>query len=145
MKRAHGTYARYAGSGCRCQVCKDANNDYSRAQKARLRTEEPKKHGTYSAYMNHGCRCEECKEAGRNARLIRRYGISAADLETLISQQSGNCALCLRSLNTRKWVIDHDHVTEEVRGVLCYSCNGALGRLNEDADLIEAAIRYLEK
>lgn len=45
--------------------------------------------------------------------------------ELLIHHQNGKCPLCDRRL----WhaVLDHDHYTDGVRGVLCAGCNGAEG------------------
>jgi hypothetical protein len=39
--------------------------------------------------------------------------------------------------------IDHDHVTGDIRGLLCHACNVALGLLNDDPELLEAAAGYL--
>jgi hypothetical protein len=45
----------------------------------------------------------------------------------------------------RQWVVDHNHDTGEVRGILCHSCNTALGRFGDDVWLLQAALDYLKK
>ena len=42
-------------------------------------------------------------------------------------------------------VVDHDHKTGEVRGLLCGPCNRALGFLKEDISNFNNAIQYLLK
>jgi hypothetical protein len=52
------------------------------------------------------------------------------------------CDLCLREDVTT--VIDHNHVTGGVRGVLCTRCNTGLGKFLDGVDLLKKAIAYLE-
>ncbi len=43
-----------------------------------------------------------------------------------------------------KLMVDHDHTTGEVRGLLCHNCNRAIGLLREDPERLRRAIEYLE-
>ncbi|MFG3348805.1 endonuclease VII domain-containing protein [Streptomyces sp. NPDC048018] len=40
--------------------------------------------------------------------------------------------------------VDHRHGTGRVRGVLCFNCNSAIGKLGDDPDVLRRAIAYLE-
>jgi hypothetical protein len=40
--------------------------------------------------------------------------------------------------------VDHNHETGQVRGLLCPKCNTAIGYLNDDPDLIQHAVNYLQ-
>lgn len=68
MKRRvakHGTTTRYYTLKCRCDRCRKAARDYTRALRAKLRAtpQEDIPHGTINAYQNYGCRCEKCVRA----------------------------------------------------------------------------------
>jgi len=76
------------------------------------------------------------------AALLRRYGLTEADVERMKAEQGGRCAICREV--PRRWVIDHDHATGEVRALLCDPCNRGLGMLGEDPERLRAAAAYVE-
>ena len=82
-----------------------------------------------------------------NNRLLKLYGISAAEYEMLLVAQGGRCPICLLPLGTyaRQLAVDHDHVTGRVRGLLCHKCNMALGVFKDDVYKLNRAIEYLTK
>lgn len=76
----------------------------------------------------------------RSSGLRRRYGITIEEYDALFVTQSGLCSICAGE--SERWlVIDHDHNTGQVRGLLCWQCNGALGILGEDN--LKRALDYL--
>jgi hypothetical protein len=78
----------------------------------------------------------------RDYHLKRRYGITSADVDAMIEAQGGLCAICQKREPKH---VDHDHVTGQVRGVLCSCCNQALGKARDRTDILRAAIDYLER
>ena len=88
----------------------------------------------------------ECK---RDSRVAVSYGLTLAELQTLIEQQEHVCALCGSTGRgyTRgiKLHVDHCHRTGRGRGLLCGDCNTALGRFRDDPDRLRAAAAYLER
>lgn len=88
-------------------------------------------------------------EAQRNAQLRHKYGIDQADYDAMVTEQDGRCAICRQLprlvVGTRyPLVVDHDHVTRKCRGLLCFNCNVAIGHMNNDIEVLKAAIKYLE-
>jgi hypothetical protein len=61
----------------------------------------------------------------------------------MIERQNGACVICLRPLGDKPHV-DHDHESGEVRGILCFNCNGGLGQFSDDTWRLSRAIDYLE-
>jgi hypothetical protein len=80
--------------------------------------------------------------SGRNYLAKYRYGIEAEVADALITAQGFFCPVCKLQLPEH---IDHDHVTGRVRGVLCFNCNGALGRFEDDVPRLKRAIEYLAR
>ena len=73
----------------------------------------------------------------------------------LLHSQGGDCAVCRGPLlmdglvslgdTSEKCVVDHDHVTGKIRGLLHGRCNLVLGNAGDRPDILRAAAEYLEK
>jgi Recombination endonuclease VII len=96
--------------------CKECNNARSRESRERL----------------HG--------GSRHYHLKHRYGIGADEFDALVVQQGGVCAICGKEAPEH---VDHSHDTGEVRGVLCFNCNGGLGQFKDSIDSLVNAVAYL--
>ncbi len=66
-----------------------------------------------------------------NARKYR-YGITQDKYEAMRESQEQRCAICREELNSRA-AVDHDHVTNQVRGILCVRCNIGLHYIETSA------------
>ena len=77
--------------------------------------------------------------------LRQRYGLTVEKYDEMVLEQGGLCLLCLKPpIQKRKHlVVDHSHITGEVRGLLCINCNAGIGMLNEDIYTLKRAIKYL--
>jgi hypothetical protein len=93
----------------------------------------------------HNARGKESKQrlygGSRHYHLKKRYGIGADEFDELVRLQGGVCAICGRSDPEH---VDHSHETGEVRGILCFNCNGGLGQFRDSVDALCAAALYLE-
>lgn len=75
----------------------------------------------------------------------RRYGLQHDEVDAVIRAQGG-CGICRRAEPGRRgWVVDHDHATGRVRGVLCTRCNTGLGGLGDSIEGLTAALDYLKR
>jgi len=82
--------------------------------------------------------------------LKHTYGITLEEYNEFLRIQNNVCAICgskNKHYKTKKDLlcIDHCHKTNKVRGLLCHSCNRALGMLKEDIEIFKNAIIYLKK
>lgn len=83
-------------------------------------------------------------ERGRIVHRLRRYGLSPEAFEAMLEEQGRACAIC-RIVFEAEPLVDHDHETGRVRGLLCRPCNTGIGQLGDDLDRLRAALEYLAK
>lgn len=76
-------------------------------------------------------------------RLKHAYGISLQKYEEMLIFQKGICPICGDAPNGRRLVVDHNHTTGEIRGLLCYRCNCALGMMVENPNTAEKMLEYI--
>ena len=82
---------------------------------------------------------ELARKNDKKGRLKSKYGMSIKDYDEMVIKQNKKCAIC-NNLKKRL-VIDHDHKTGKVRGLLCDSCNHLLGFIDTYP---EGIIKYLK-
>ena len=85
-------------------------------------------------------------ELQRNGKFARKwelakFGLTLDDFDEMVSSRAGRCDICNEESTL---CLDHDHVTGEVRGLLCRKCNRALGLLGDSIDGLATAVAYLE-
>lgn len=84
------------------------------------------------------------KEQARKWNLATRYGLTQAQVDAMTAEQQGRCAICECLLVSTRAVIDHDHSSGKVRGILCHACNIKLPVV-EDAGWLMLAWGYLDE
>jgi len=94
---------------------------------------------------------EKTRRSDRSNNIKRLYGISLEEYEKRFEAQNGLCAICgkpetaIKNGRVLPLQVDHDHLTEENRGLLCCRCNFAISRLEEIDGWHEKALEYLAK
>jgi hypothetical protein len=98
-------------------------------------------------------KCKNCQLAySREKLLIRKYGITPSEYESLKEFQGNCCYICRVATGaTKALAVDHDHKKElggivtrgSLRGLLCGPCNHILGMARDNPDFFARAIEYL--
>lgn len=91
---------------------------------------------------------ERFRQNNRRAQFKRKYGITLDDYDAIFEAQGGRCAVCSRGPGEdgrRYLAVDHDHYTNDVRGLLCNDCNRGIGFLGDTVERLAAAHAYLAR
>ena len=113
-----------------CGCCKLVKSEYD-FPKAQLRRKTPR-----------------CKSCCRDYQLLYKFGLTRREYDDMLAHQKGKCAICGSidpgSKNKGQFSVDHDHVTGDIRGLLCTQCNTGLGSFQDNPEFLRMAISYLE-
>jgi hypothetical protein len=85
-------------------------------------------------------RARKVRQGNKQEYTASRYGLTLEEYIKLFKDQDNKCAICGEE---KPLIVDHNHATGKVRGLLCYSCNTAIGLLKDDPAMIFAAYKYL--
>lgn len=90
---------------------------------------------------------DSAKETQRCCTLRKKYGITAAEFNSLLASQDNRCAICgsSESKSRGRMHVDHNHKTGAIRGILCQACNVTLGKMEDSPELLRKAAAYLEE
>ncbi|MCA1841085.1 MAG: endonuclease VII domain-containing protein [Actinobacteria bacterium] len=78
----------------------------------------------------------------RRTYLKHKYGMTPESYTVMLEDQGGRCAICCTLPN--RFVVDHNHANGKIRGILCDTCNRALGLLKDNADVLRKAAAYVD-
>lgn len=134
LKKAGGTARRGRCVDC----CRTEKNEY--------RKRNPRK--SQAAYRKeYYARKALHPEFNRQIGLRRNYGLTIADYDAMLAAQGGVCAICGTDDPHGKHArfhVDHCHISGVVRGLLCNSCNTAVGLMADEPARLRKAAQYLE-
>lgn len=77
---------------------------------------------------------------------LGRYGLDLEQYEQMVKKQKGLCRLCSKPPKPgchHRLQVDHCHATGKIRGLLCNTCNTALGRLGDSEQGILRLLQYV--
>lgn len=145
-------------TGLRCRIChrvnankkRNGNREEFNARQALDKQLNPEK------WVNEYKRQHRKKREnqGDNLSLIKVCSsrrITVDRYHEMVKEQDNKCGICEREETckdpkhdrVRRLSIDHCHRTGNVRGLLCHSCNTAIGKFKDDIELLHKAIRYI--
>ena len=92
---------------------------------------------------------EKRRVKDRRRQLWVKYRITPERYDQLLKEQGGGCKICGSTTpggpgKRGSFMVDHDHETGEVRGLLCHACNTAIGLLGDSPQRCRAAAEYLD-
>ena len=84
--------------------------------------------------------CRHCRSNDR--RIIHKAN---KNRQAILEEQNHACAICGVNVeeSATKFVMDHNHETNQVRGILCSNCNVGLGYFKDQPGRLGQAIKYL--
>ena len=121
------TYLRLHCKECRNKAASEAKDDRTR----------------WLARKNYAKR-DYSADYHRDLHLRKKYGMTLDEFNALSEAQGHECCICGEKNKVHKnLVVDHNHKTGEVRGLICSPCNSALGHAQDSVRVLEAMIEYL--
>lgn len=87
------------------------------------------------------------KAIDKQKHLKKHYYLTLQEYYTKLKEQNHKCAICgVDEVDLKRSLcVDHNHVTNVVRELLCTPCNIGLGMFKENTDVLVHAIAYLNK
>lgn len=84
---------------------------------------------------------------------LKKFNLTIEDYEKLKKDQNNVCAICkkperqtkIKTKEIKDLAVDHCHKTGKIRGLLCFACNGSLGKFEDSIELLQSAIDYLKR
>lgn len=143
----------------KCQSCHYKTNprrlpsEVRRERKAKYKAKwfQKNKERLYKNYLQELESSPEKIKSQRFKYYIKsKFGICIETYEKMLSDHNHQCAICGYKQPEHaeahdKLYVDHNHTTNEIRGLLCMNCNSALGHFREDLTILEKAVQYMTK
>jgi len=84
--------------------------------------------------------CNHCRSNDRKITYKANKNRTA-----MLEEQDHSCAICSVHIeeSATRFVMDHNHETNQVRGILCSNCNVGLGYFKDEPVRLNQAIKYL--
>lgn len=144
-----------SAAACRARhlaKCRERDRAARKANPEKFRARDRARYKTRAGKLKEARRRFKEQEPD-NARLrtfkhtLKKYGLTLAMYRALQRKQNYCCASC----GADEWecthgrlVVDHDHVLEVVRGLLCDSCNRTIGHAKENRRRLMQCAEYLK-
>jgi len=106
--------------------------------------------GTYKGRAMKRPECRECRKMHSRdyswrLKLEKVFGITPEFYYEMLKMQNNQCAICSIEMEktNKRLIVDHDHETGLIRGLLCDSCNLGIGKLKDSEELLMKAANYI--
>lgn len=138
------TAAREAGKVYQRQWRKDHAGEWEADLRARAQAWEKDPKNTQKILAKNRAFRKKNPDKVRMYNRKAAYGITQADYDAMVVAQGGRCKICKGTPRGKPFLlVDHDHDTGAIRGLLCQPCNVGIGHLGDDPQRLRAAAEYL--
>lgn len=112
------------------------------------RKNNPEKHAEWSRRGR-----EKLGQLRSTLEVCRRLHTTIEHYYKMLEEQNNKCAICNREERRKSrtdgkicaLAIDHCHKSGKIRALLCHACNTGIGKFEDNIELLQSAIRYLEQ
>jgi hypothetical protein len=112
----------------------DAHREVHKARRAARRKASQERDAAYIAHY-------KTRDAASMRK--RKYNLTTEGYNALVAAQEGKCAICGNPpVEGKELFVDHNHLSNKVRGLLCHRCNQGL---IDDIAWHQKAIEYLQE
>jgi hypothetical protein len=119
---------------------------YRDANKEEINAARRERYATDPDYAESQRACTRNRYVHVNAeRLMSQFGMTIADYNALLARQNGACRICKTKPAGRRLAVDHCHLTDTIRSLLCNNCNLGVGNFKDNPALMRAAADYIEE
>lgn len=117
------------------ELLREAQQKYREANPEKIRESNRRYSGTHRD-----------PETLSKRNLKQHYGVTDEEAARLLTErQTGVCTICGEVRGKVGLVVDHDHKTGKVRGVICGKCNSGLGFFADNSEWLRRAADYNDK
>ena len=128
-----------------CHITKPLESGFRRTGKTKS-----KEHLRY--YEN---RCKQCtaehyanspelKLRAKWRHIKSEFKINEEQWKEMFNEQCGKCAICSTDIDLSAH-LDHCHLTNKIRGLLCRHCNSGLGYFKDSVESLALAAEYIKR
>lgn len=125
--------------------CTACNSAEMKRRDGRRRPNNLKNGETYKTVKRKYSEFESLR-AKKDSYYNLNFGITYDDYIKISAIQQHKCFICRSTSNNSKpLAVDHCHATGKIRGLLCFSCNAALGMFDDNINVMKNCIKYLKE
>ena len=85
------------------------------------------------------------KKKSTDRNRFKWSGFTPEEFNSKLEEQGNKCGICgTDDPGKANWHADHNHNTFQKRGILCRKCNTAIAYLQEDPEIMQKAIYYIQ-
>jgi hypothetical protein len=130
----------------RSDYCKECEKSIKKEIRGKQKQEKKQKEKDEELSIPYKERVQTYLDRRYTNNIFTGYGVTYERYQEMLNEQNGLCAICRNPPEQHKrLVVDHDHKSGYVRGLLCEWCNFGLGWFRDDPEYLLNAIEYLKK